>query len=100
MSLLCLKVLSSFPWSNKFIPRLVGFFPGVRETVISLERRTGEGEMEDLTQSWSRLTLTDREGPGCSLTATNSLEEFSILAKFFTKRNLSIDAIARTFNPI
>ena len=56
--------------------------------------------MEDLTQSWSRLTLTDREGPGCSLTATNSLEEFSILAKFFTKRNLSIDAIARTFNPI
>ncbi|XP_050278167.1 uncharacterized protein LOC126719681 [Quercus robur] len=56
--------------------------------------------MEDLTQSWSRLTLTNREGPGCSLTATDSLEELSILAKFFTKRNLSIDAIARTFNPI
>ena len=56
--------------------------------------------MEDLTQSWSRLTLTDREGLGCSLTATDSLEEYSIIAKFFTKRNLSIDAIARTFNPI
>ena len=56
--------------------------------------------MEDLTQSWSRLTLTDREGPGCRLTANDSLEEFSILAKFYTKRNLSIDAIARTFNPI
>lgn len=56
--------------------------------------------MEDLTQNWSRLTLTDREGLGCSLTSVDSLEDFSIMAKFFTKRALSIDVIARTFNPL
>ena len=56
--------------------------------------------MDDLTQTWSRLTLTDREGLECRLTTKDSLEEFSIIAKFFTKRALNINAIARTFNPL
>ena len=56
--------------------------------------------MDDLTQTWSCLTLTDREGPGCRLTTEDNLEDFSIIAKFFTKRALNIDVIARTFNPL
>ncbi|KAL0016299.1 hypothetical protein SO802_003368 [Lithocarpus litseifolius] len=56
--------------------------------------------MDDLTQNWSRLTLTDREGLGCRLTTEDSLEDFSIIVKFFMKRALNIDVIERTFNPL
>ena len=56
--------------------------------------------MDDFTQTWSSLTLTEREGPGCRLTTEESLEDFSIITKFFTKRALNIDVIARTFNPL
>ncbi|XP_030959369.1 uncharacterized protein LOC115981364 [Quercus lobata] len=52
--------------------------------------------MDDLAQSWRKLTLSDREGPGC-LTAD---ENFSIAAKFLTKRAINVDIIARTFTPL
>jgi len=52
--------------------------------------------MDDLVQSWNRLTLFDREGPGCCL--LNDDRDFSIAAKFLTKRAINIDVIARTFN--
>lgn len=56
--------------------------------------------MEDITQSWSRLSLTDREGPGCNLTSEDKSKDHSIIAKFLTKRALNMDVIARTFNPL
>ena len=56
--------------------------------------------MEDLAQNWSRLTLSNREGPGCNLTNEDCFLDFSIIAKFLTKRALNIDAIAKTFNPL
>lgn len=56
--------------------------------------------MDDLTQSWRILNLSDREGPGCCLTTEESVKNFSIAAKFLTKRVINIDIIARTFTPL
>ena len=56
--------------------------------------------MEDLAQSWKRLTLSEREGPGCNLTTEHSTTEHSIAAKFLTKRAINVDVIARTFTPL
>ena len=56
--------------------------------------------MEDLAQSWKRLTLSKREGPGCNLTPEHSTPEQSIVVKFLTKRAINVDVIARTFTPL
>ena len=56
--------------------------------------------MEDLAKSWKRLTLSEREGPGCNLTTEHSTTEHSIAAKFLTKRAINVDVIARTFTPL
>ena len=56
--------------------------------------------MEDLEQNWRKLSLSEREGPGYSLTKDDGVHAFSIAAKFFTKRALSIDVIAKTFTPL
>ena len=60
----------------------------------------GINTMEDLAQSWKRLTLSEREGPGCNLTTEHSTTEHSIAAKFLTKRAINVDVIARTFTPL
>ena len=56
--------------------------------------------MDDLTKAWSCLTLTDQEGDDLRLNEEEAAPEFTIAAKFFTKRVLNIKAIAKTFNPI
>ena len=56
--------------------------------------------MEDLAQSWKRLSLSEREGPGCCLTTEESVKQFSIVARFTTKRAINVNSIARTFTPL
>ena len=81
-------------WNNTVISRLVGFFRGFWETVLVGVR------MDDLAQSWNRLTLSEKEGLGCCLLDGDSCETFSIAAKFLTKRAISMDVIAKTFTPL
>lgn len=56
--------------------------------------------MEDLTKSWSCLTLSDVEGLNLRLTEEEAVTEYVLEAKFLTKRALNIEAIAKTFSPI
>ena len=53
--------------------------------------------MDDLAQSWNRLTRLDKEGPSCYLLDGDNYETFSIAAKFLTKRAISMEVIAKTF---
>ena len=56
--------------------------------------------MEDLTKSWSCLTLSENEGSGLRLTEEQAELEHILAVKFLTKRALNIDAIAKTFTPL
>ena len=54
--------------------------------------------MDDLAQSWNRLTLSNKEGPGCCLLDDGRSQKFSITAKFLTRRAITMEVIAKTFN--
>lgn len=56
--------------------------------------------MEDLAENQSHLSLLEMEGPGCRLTKDDSTLDYSIVAKFITKRALIVDVITRTFTPL
>ena len=55
--------------------------------------------MEDITNRWRKLKLTDKEAPAMKLTKI-STKEHTLVGKFFTKRKLSIEAVACTFRNI
>ena len=56
--------------------------------------------MEDLTVQWKGLSLSHREGPKFRLNSDLASAEYTIAAKFLTKRALNTDAIAATFKPL
>ena len=56
--------------------------------------------MEEITEGWSRLSLQGPESDGFSLRPEIGSEEFVLAAKFFTRRVLNTDAIARNFSQL
>ena len=56
--------------------------------------------MEEITAGWSRLSLQGPEGEDFRLRSDMGSEEFVLAAKFFTKRALNTDAIARNFSQL
>ncbi|KAL0012133.1 hypothetical protein SO802_007241 [Lithocarpus litseifolius] len=58
------------------------------------------GTMDDLTISWKKLSLSDKEGKKLALVKNTKRVEFVLAAKFLTKRNISVDAVAKTFRPL
>ena len=56
--------------------------------------------MEDLSNRWKSLSLSEKEGSGLALKSDQATTEVSLVARFLTKRPLNLDAIAQTFNPL
>ena len=56
--------------------------------------------MDDLSNRWKSLSLSEKEGPGLALKPDQATTEFSMVAWFLTKRLINLDAIANTFNPL
>uniref|UniRef100_A0A7N2RAR5 DUF4283 domain-containing protein n=1 Tax=Quercus lobata TaxID=97700 RepID=A0A7N2RAR5_QUELO len=56
--------------------------------------------MEEIIEGWSRLSLQGPEGDGFRLRSEMGSEEFVLAAKFFTKRVLNTDAIAKNFSQL
>ena len=55
--------------------------------------------MEDLSRCWENLALTE-EGLKFSLPESEVAEGFAVAAKFFTKRKINLEAVARTLKSI
>ena len=56
--------------------------------------------MEDLASRWKNLSLFDKEGKKLALAKNKHRVDFVLAAKFLTKRNVNIDAVAKTFRPL
>ena len=56
--------------------------------------------MEDITGRWEEFSLTGPESCGIPLTSRRANQGGTIAAKFLTRKNINIDAVARTFRPL
>ena len=56
--------------------------------------------MEDLTNRWRSLSLTEVEEVKVDLTRDKKTMGIVLAAKFFTRRNVNVEAVVKTFQPI
>ena len=56
--------------------------------------------MEDLTRDWKKLSLTEKEGDKLDLSKNKKTQVFVLAAKFFTRRSMNVEAVAKTFRPL
>lgn len=56
--------------------------------------------MEDLTKTWSKLSLNEREGSGLTLRNNLRSSGFLLATKFLTRRVLNMEAVGRTFSQL
>ena len=56
--------------------------------------------MEEISKRWKKLSLTDIEGDKFDLSKEKKIPEFVLVGKFFTRRAINIEALAKTFRPL
>ena len=56
--------------------------------------------MENLIKHWQSLSLNAREGDELGLDKELSTKNFTMAAKFLTKRALNVEAVTKTFSPL
>ena len=56
--------------------------------------------MEDLTMSWKKLSLSEKEGDKLDLSKRKKSHGFVLIAKFYTRRSVNLEAVAKTFRPL
>ncbi|XP_050281590.1 uncharacterized protein LOC126722475 [Quercus robur] len=56
--------------------------------------------MAGLEDMWAHFTLTEEEEGGADIPNKEDVEVHQLAGKFFTKRTLNVDAVARTFKPL
>jgi hypothetical protein len=56
--------------------------------------------MEDLDGLWKRLSLNDKEDNLFDLSSDSQPDKPTLAAKFYTRRVINVEAIARTFKPL
>jgi hypothetical protein len=56
--------------------------------------------MEDLDGLWKRLSLNDKEDNIFDLSSDVQPDKPTLAAKFYTRRVINVEAIARTFKPL
>ena len=56
--------------------------------------------MENLTKHWQSLSLNAREGEELGLDDELSTKNFTMAAKFLTKRALNVEVVTKTFSPL
>lgn len=57
-------------------------------------------KMENLTKHWQSMSLNAREGEELGLADELSSKNFTMVAKFLTKRALNVEAVSKTFSPL
>lgn len=53
--------------------------------------------MEDLALRWKKLSLSEAEGKKCDLSKDKKSLEHVLAVKFFTRRTVNVEAVAKTF---
>ena len=56
--------------------------------------------MENLTRHLQNISLNAREGEEQGLDNELSTQNFTMAAKFLTKRALNVEAVTKTFSPL
>lgn len=91
--------------NNTVIHRLVGLvFSGITGKHLSLLHLSFPPaflyKMDDLSTHWKSLSLLEKEFSGLALKSDQATTEFSMMARFLTKRHINLESIANTFNPL
>ena len=56
--------------------------------------------MEDLSTRWKKLSLSEFEENRVALRIERKKRDFILAGKFFTRRSLNVEAVAKTFKPL
>ena len=57
-------------------------------------------DMEELKMRWKKLSLLEAEGKKHDLSKEKRTAEYVLAVKFFTRRSINVEAVARTFRPL